>query len=139
MSFFTQGAWGALYAYTPEAYPTILRGTGMGAASGMTRIAGAIAPSLGGILFSSSFGSHYLSLRYPILWRAWLHSSCRMKPVNSPWLMLWKHNPKKLPFILVQQLQAKSPLRCNNQAGFANLESTILPICCACLLTIRIF
>jgi MFS family permease len=32
-----------------------LRGTGMGAASGMTRIAGAIAPSLGGILFSSSF------------------------------------------------------------------------------------
>lgn len=55
MSFFTLGAWGALYAYTPEAYPTILRGTGMGAASGMTRIAGAIAPSLGGILFSSSF------------------------------------------------------------------------------------
>jgi putative MFS transporter len=54
MSFFTLGAWGALYAYTPEAYPTILRGTGMGAASGMTRIAGAIAPSLGGILLSTS-------------------------------------------------------------------------------------
>ncbi|MDD5369056.1 MAG: MFS transporter [Anaerolineaceae bacterium] len=54
MSFFTLGAWGALYAYTPEAYPTILRGTGMGAASGMTRIAGAIAPSLGGILLNYS-------------------------------------------------------------------------------------
>jgi putative MFS transporter len=43
MSFFTLGAWGALYAYTPEAYPTNLRGTGMGAASGMTRISGALA------------------------------------------------------------------------------------------------
>ncbi len=50
MSFFTLGAWGALYAYTPEAYPTNLRGTGMGGASGMTRIAGAIAPSLGAAL-----------------------------------------------------------------------------------------
>ncbi|MCB0078430.1 MAG: MFS transporter [Anaerolineales bacterium] len=50
MSFFTLGAWGALYAYTPEAYPTTLRGTGMGGASGMARIAGVIAPILGGIL-----------------------------------------------------------------------------------------
>ncbi len=50
MSFFTLGAWGALYAYTPEAYPTALRGTGMGAASGWTRISGAIAPSLGAAL-----------------------------------------------------------------------------------------
>ncbi len=50
MSFFTLGAWGALYAYTPEAYPTRVRGTGMGAASGFTRIAGAIAPSLGALL-----------------------------------------------------------------------------------------
>ncbi len=54
MSFFALGAWGALYAFTPEAYPTILRGTGMGAASGMTRIAGAIAPSLGAVLMSES-------------------------------------------------------------------------------------
>lgn len=50
MSFFTLGAWGALYAYTPEAYPTNLRGTGMGAASGWTRISGALAPSLGAAL-----------------------------------------------------------------------------------------
>ncbi len=54
MSFFALGAWGALYAYTPEAYPTSLRGTGMGAASGMTRIAGAIAPTLGGALMGFS-------------------------------------------------------------------------------------
>jgi len=53
MSFFTLGAWGALYAYTPEAYPTNLRGSGMGAASGFTRIAGAIAPSLGAALLGA--------------------------------------------------------------------------------------
>ena len=50
MSFFTLGAWGATYAYTPEAYPTNLRATGMGAASAWTRIAGAMAPSLGAAL-----------------------------------------------------------------------------------------
>jgi putative MFS transporter len=54
MSFFTLGAWGALYAYTPEAYPTSVRTTGMGAASGMTRISGAIAPSLGAALMGVS-------------------------------------------------------------------------------------
>ena len=54
MSFFTLGAWGVLYAYTPELYPTEVRATGMGWASGMTRIAGAIAPSLGGALLAFS-------------------------------------------------------------------------------------
>lgn len=54
MSFFILGAWGALYAYTPEVYPTNLRGTGMGAASGMTRISGALAPSLGAALMGGS-------------------------------------------------------------------------------------
>ncbi len=54
MSFFTLGAWGALYAFTPEAYPTNLRGTGMGIASGMTRISGAIAPTLGATLLGTS-------------------------------------------------------------------------------------
>ena len=62
ISFFTLGAWGALYAYTPEAYPTNLRGTGMGAASGWTRIAGAIAPSLGAALIGSTLGGASLAL-----------------------------------------------------------------------------
>jgi MFS transporter, putative metabolite:H+ symporter len=53
MSFFTLGAWGALYAFTPEVYPTNLRGTGMGVASGMTRISGAIAPTLGAALLGT--------------------------------------------------------------------------------------
>lgn len=54
ISFFALGAWGALYAYTPEVYPTAMRTTGIGAASGMTRIAGAIAPSLGAALMGVS-------------------------------------------------------------------------------------
>jgi MFS transporter, putative metabolite:H+ symporter len=54
MSFFALGAWGALYAYTPEVYPTQVRATGMGTASGMTRIAGALAPLIGGLLLPVS-------------------------------------------------------------------------------------
>jgi putative MFS transporter len=44
MSFFNLGAWGALYAVTPELYPTQLRGTGAGWAAGVGRIASIIAP-----------------------------------------------------------------------------------------------
>ncbi len=51
MSFFALGAWAALYAWTPESYPTEIRTTGMGWASGMARVAGVITPTLGGILF----------------------------------------------------------------------------------------
>lgn len=47
MSFFVLGAWGALYAYTPELYPTTARGTGMGWAGGVARVAGIVAPLLG--------------------------------------------------------------------------------------------
>lgn len=44
LSFFNLGAWGALYAVTPEIYPTLLRGTGAGWAAGFGRIASIIAP-----------------------------------------------------------------------------------------------
>jgi Sugar phosphate permease len=50
LSFFALGAWGALYSYTPDAYPTEIRTTGIGASSAMTRIAGAIAPSIGAMV-----------------------------------------------------------------------------------------
>ena len=39
LSFFNLGAWGALYAVTPELYPTELRATGSGWAAGIGRIA----------------------------------------------------------------------------------------------------
>jgi putative MFS transporter len=44
LSFFNLGAWGALYAVTPELYPTPLRGTGSGWAAGIGRIASVVAP-----------------------------------------------------------------------------------------------
>ena len=56
MSFFALGAWACLYAYTPELLPTDMRTTGMGAASGMARIAGVVAPLLGGLLLPVSLG-----------------------------------------------------------------------------------
>ena len=44
LSFFNLGAWGALYAVTPEIYPTSLRATGAGWAAGVGRIASIAAP-----------------------------------------------------------------------------------------------
>ena len=44
LSFFNLGAWGALYAATPETYPTPLRATGAGWAAGVGRIASIVAP-----------------------------------------------------------------------------------------------
>jgi putative MFS transporter len=44
LSFFNLGAWGALYAISPEVYPTRLRGTGTGWAAGFGRIASVLAP-----------------------------------------------------------------------------------------------
>lgn len=44
LSFFNLGAWGALYAATPETYPTPLRATGSGWAAGVGRIASIVAP-----------------------------------------------------------------------------------------------
>lgn len=56
MSFFNLGAWGAIYAYTPELYPTRIRTTGAGAAAAFGRLGGVIAPFLVGVLLPS-FGT----------------------------------------------------------------------------------
>ena len=44
LSFFNLGAWGALYAVSPEIYPTSLRATGSGWSAGVGRIASIVAP-----------------------------------------------------------------------------------------------
>lgn len=46
MSFALLGTWGALYAFTPELYPTGSRATGMGTAGAMARLGGLLAPSV---------------------------------------------------------------------------------------------
>lgn len=50
LSFFNLGAWGALYAYTPEQYPALVRGSGSGLAAGIGRIGGVVGPFLVGAL-----------------------------------------------------------------------------------------
>jgi len=58
ISFFTLGVWGMVYAYTPELFPTSLRGTANGLAGATARIAGIIAPYFTGYFVNRSiFGA----------------------------------------------------------------------------------
>lgn len=54
LSFCNLGAWGALYAVTPEVYPTRLRATGAGGAAAFGRLASIIAPLLVPLLRSTT-------------------------------------------------------------------------------------
>lgn len=55
LSFFNLGAWGALYAYTPEQYPAVIRGTGAGMAAAVGRVGGIFGPLLVGWLLTAGF------------------------------------------------------------------------------------
>ena len=44
LSFFNLGAWGALYAYSPENYPAPIRASGVGTAAGVGRVGGILGP-----------------------------------------------------------------------------------------------
>lgn len=55
LSFFNLGAWGALYAYTPEQYPTVIRGTGAGMAASVGRLGGIFGPLLVGSLVAKGY------------------------------------------------------------------------------------
>ncbi len=57
MSFALLGTWGALYALTPEVYPTTLRATGMGMAGAIARLGGLAAPSVLAVLATSDFNA----------------------------------------------------------------------------------
>ena len=54
-SFFTLGAWGAIYAYTPELFPTDARATGNGFAGGVGKVAAVVGPILAGSLVDSGY------------------------------------------------------------------------------------
>lgn len=60
LSFFNLGAWGALYAYTPEQYPTLIRGTGAGMAAAVGRIGGIFGPLLVGSLLGAGYEIGYI-------------------------------------------------------------------------------
>jgi MFS transporter, putative metabolite:H+ symporter len=53
LSFFNLGAWGVVYTYTPELYPTRVRATGAGFAAGFGRIGGIIGPYVVALLLTS--------------------------------------------------------------------------------------
>ncbi|MBI5624157.1 MAG: MFS transporter [Elusimicrobia bacterium] len=50
ISFFNLGAWGVVYTYTPEIYPTEVRATGCGWAVGFGRVGGILAPFVVGAI-----------------------------------------------------------------------------------------
>lgn len=69
LSFFNLGAWGALYAYTPEQYPSSIRGTGAGMAASFGRLGGVFGPLLVGAMTANGYsaGSVFLIFCIAIL------------------------------------------------------------------------
>jgi len=55
LSFFNLGAWGALYAYSPEQYPAVIRATGTGMAAAIGRIGGILGPLMVGTLVMRNY------------------------------------------------------------------------------------
>ncbi|MFD1431896.1 MFS transporter [Lacticaseibacillus yichunensis] len=53
LSFFNLGAWGALYAYSPEQYPDSIRSSGSGMAAGVGRLGGIVGPLATGAMVAS--------------------------------------------------------------------------------------
>lgn len=64
MSFFNLGAWGVIYTYTPEQYPTSMRALGSGWAAGFGRIGGMLAPMLVGVMIAGGFGMNTIFLMF---------------------------------------------------------------------------
>ncbi|MCO4858363.1 MFS transporter [Herbaspirillum sp. WGmk3] len=55
LSFSLLGTWAALYAFTPEVYPTDLRASGMGTAGAVARFGGLFAPAIVAPVMASHF------------------------------------------------------------------------------------
>lgn len=64
MSFFNLGAWGILYTYTPELYPTRARATGAGWAAGFGRIGGILAPIVVGKMIGANMPTQSVFLMF---------------------------------------------------------------------------
>ncbi len=61
LSFFMNGTYAGVYAYTPEVYPTAIRTTAMGVASSFGRLGGIAAPIIIGYAFASiGFGGVFV-------------------------------------------------------------------------------
>lgn len=58
MSFFNLGAWGVIYTYTPELYPTAIRAMGSGCAACIGRLGGMAAPLAVGFMIEAGSDMH---------------------------------------------------------------------------------
>src|SRR3989442_5396243 len=56
VSFFNLGAWGAVYPYTSELFPTEYRATGFGMAEGVGKVTAILGPVIFGALYVSTGG-----------------------------------------------------------------------------------
>lgn len=65
--FFALGAWGCVYSYTPELYPTTIRTTGAGAASAFGRVGAFIAPMLVPFMYGQFGSEHGFQLVFVLL------------------------------------------------------------------------
>ena len=89
LSFFNLGAWGALYAYTPEQYPDGIRATGAGTATAIGRIGGILGPLMVGYLvqyqfdISTIFLIFSLSIVIAVLAVMLLGKETKNRPLNS--------------------------------------------------------
>lgn len=66
LSFFNLGAWGAMYAYTPEQYSTKIRATGAGMAAAIGRIGGILGSLLVGGMVSAGFSISTIFMLFAI-------------------------------------------------------------------------
>ncbi|RUR71232.1 MFS transporter [Variovorax guangxiensis] len=83
MSFSLLGTWGALYAFTPEVYPTALRASGMGMAGAMARFGGLFAPAIIAPIMATQFTmalillSSFLAVASVAIWMVDIESKDR--------------------------------------------------------------
>lgn len=64
MSFFNLGAWGVVYTYTPELYPTRIRALASGWAAAIGRIGGILAPTVVGYMIAENNGFNHVFLMF---------------------------------------------------------------------------
>lgn len=88
LSFFNLGAWGALYAYTPEQYRAKIRATGVGFAAAIGRIGGVLGPLVVGYFvalnysISSVFNLFGLAILIAVLAVAFLGQETKHKIID---------------------------------------------------------
>lgn len=64
MSFFNLGAWGVVYTYTPELYPTRVRALASGWAAAIGRVGGILAPSVVGYMIIGNDGFNHVFMMF---------------------------------------------------------------------------